>query len=599
MRNTYRNGSKLVRRFGVLSLVCMLGVAVALGFGAARVVGDQLIRHEATDLAETLQVILPRAIPQDVFEKPAGMPSAIGSVLDGLRPSNGIVRVLVYDRAGSVLWSDDDTLIGRRFGENPEFDAALRGRVSVSVVRPGGEGHHASLPKADRFLEIYVPVRYGPNAPVVGVLEIYHDAPELFALLDRTVMVLWILGALAGAALYVMLLVIVRQSAARQLALEAELRTHASTLEEQVAQRTAELRETRDYLRNIIESSADAIVTLDVHGVITSVSKAALRIFDGRPEALIGTHARAHWIRGPRDFRTVRCALVREARLQNYETEVRTADGRAVAVEVSASLLRSPDGRVGGIVAVLRDVTERRALYEQAIQTERLATAGRLAAGVAHEVGNPLACVSSLAETLSQQTTEGRMQGGLEQIQHHVERVERIVRDLTRLARPSRLSIRRVSVGELLQSAVELGRHAPSARKTRITLTCESDALYVSVDPDRIVQVFLNLILNAADAGGDLEISASRINDQVNVMFHDNGRGIPAEMLPQVFDPFFSTKTERHAGLGLFVSHETIRQHGGVLLVESQLGLGSTFTVRLPCARASRTQVTNGATVVA
>ncbi|MBI2217610.1 MAG: PAS domain S-box protein [Candidatus Rokubacteria bacterium] len=577
----------LVQRFGLLSLPWVIGLTIALCGIAAALLTDQIVRHEAIDLGEMLQVLIPRVLDPEAFDKPPGTAPGIARAFEELAPSRSIVRVIVYDRRGRVLWSDDKTLIGGEYPDNPKLQAALRGRLDASIIHPGtsAEPHHAALRGSDRLLEMYVPVRFGRNAPIVGAVELYRDAPGVLVLLDRSVGILWVLGGLAGAALYVILVVIVRRASARQLALEGQLRAHARDLEERVAERTAALRETGARLENVLESSADAIVTLDQRGVIAFANRAAVRIFGYSQDALVGTRPATYWLHGRRDFRALRRALVRNERVENHETELRAADGRTVIVDVSASLLRCPRRGVTGAVGVLRDVTELRALHEQMLRTERLATAGLLAAGVAHEVGNPLMCISSVAQVLKKQSTVPAVQRGVDEIQRHVQRIARIVRDVSRVARSSRLQLRTVAVEDVLRTAVDLARHVPGARAISIDVECETGMPRLRGDPDRLAQVFLNLILNAVDAGANLTVRATARDGDVRVVFTDKGPGIGPETLARVFDPFFSTKADGHAGLGLFVSRETIREHGGLLLVESRPGHGSTFTVQLPVDR--------------
>jgi signal transduction histidine kinase len=269
--------------------------------------------------------------------------------------------------------------------------------------------------------------------------------------------------------------------------------------------------------------------------------------------------------------------------VENYETELAMDNGARLVVNISASFLRGAAGEVTGILAVVKDVTSLRRLHEQIVRSERLAAAGLLAAGVAHEVGNPLTCISSLAQVLMARAADPAVRKGLENIEVHVDRIGRIVQDLTQLSRPTPATLSDASLKDLVDTAVNLARHNPVVRRMRVESAVEPNLPPVRVASDRLVQVFLNLILNAADAGGNLTIRAVRASDAIRVIFEDKGRGMSSEEMRRIFDPFHSTKdNETHLGLGLFVSHEIVRQHGGDLLVESQPGAGSTITVVLP-----------------
>jgi signal transduction histidine kinase len=269
--------------------------------------------------------------------------------------------------------------------------------------------------------------------------------------------------------------------------------------------------------------------------------------------------------------------------VENHETELAISKGARLGVNISASFLRGAAGEVTGILAVVKDVTSLRRLHEHIVRSERLAAAGLLAAGVAHEVGNPLTCVSALAQVLMARVSDPAIREGLENIEVHVGRISRIVQDLTRLTRPAPATLREASIGDLVDSAVSLARHNPAVRRMKMDSVVGPALPAVRVAPDHLVQVFLNLILNAADAGGNLTIRAVGAGSTIRVIFEDTGCGMTAEEVHRLFDPFHSTKdNETHLGLGLFVSHEIVRQHGGDLLVESQPGIGATITVVLP-----------------
>ena len=158
---------------------------------------------------------------------------------------------------------------------------------------------------------------------------------------------------------------------------------------------------------------------------------------------------------------------------------------------------------------------------------------------------------------------------------------------LTRLARPASPGVREASLNEIVGESVTLARHNPVAASLKIGVGLDPELPAVVVVPEQILQVFLNLILNAAEAGGELAISTHARGDRAAVIFADTGHGMSTEQVRRVFDPFYSTKSgDGHVGLGLFVSHEIVRQHGGVLTADSVPERGSTFTVALPIGQA-------------
>src|SRR5438309_2250216 len=716
------------QRFALLSFFCVLAITILVCVASSAVLRRQLVVHDGAVISDLASRLFTSSVPAEFFAAPSGAPPAGAERLREFARSEQVVRFMVYDADGWVLWSDEATLTDHHFGENTKVAAALRGETIAEISHPGAEGHHSTLRKFLRLEEVYTPVRYQANGPIVGVIELYRAPTTLFAVLDHGVVVVWVLGAIAGAILYLTLVTIAWNCYRTQIRLEAELyearvlyetigrfgeltdcdalltaivegavsltraayggtgfpdgddmvmrrlvareqgavvrlkmseclaglsfissapqvandaledsrvnRASARSLgvrnlacvplqhrgrvigvlfvgnkevgpftEQDVVRLRAfahhaavaldnarllrETRNTKEYLENLIASSVDAIVTLDPRGRITFVSRGGQCMFGCAEDGeLIGRPVRALWACGPRDFRRFRARLVRAGRVENYETELAMDNGARLVVNISASFLAGAEGEATGVLAVVKDVTSLRRLHEQIVRSERLAAAGLLAAGVAHEVGNPLTCISALAQVLMARTSDKAILDGLENVEVHVGRISRIVQDLTRLTRPAPATLREASVGNLVDTAVSLARHNPAVRRMKMDSVVDPALPVVRVAPDHLVQVFLNLILNAADSGGNLTIRAVRADGAIRVIFDDTGCGMTTEEMRRLFDPFHSTKdNERHLGLGLFVSHEIVRQHGGDLLVESQPGVGSTVTVVLPMER--------------
>ena len=712
------------QRFALLSFFCILAITILLCAAAGAVLRHQLVKHDGAVIGDLASRLFTSSVPAEFFAAPSGAAPAGAERLREFARSEQVVRFMVYAADGLVLWADDASLANRHFGENGKVAAALRGETIAEISQPGSEGHHSSLRGFPRLEEVYAPVRYESNGPIVGVIELYRAPATLFAVLDQGVVVVWVLGGIAGAILYLTLVTVARNCYRIQIRLEGELaearvlyetigrfaeltegdallqaivegavsltrakyggtgfpdgddmvmhrlvapdrgavvrlkmaeclagltftsgvpqvaneaaldprvnRTSARSLgvrnlacvplqhrgrvigvlfvgnkeagpftQEDVVRLRAfahhaavalenarllrETKNTKEYLENLIASSVDAIVTLDPLGRITFVSKGGQRMFGCGKGEMIGRPVRALWACGPRDFRAFRARLVRSGRVENHETELAMGKGARLCVNISASFLRGAAGEVTGILAVVKDVTSLRRLHEQIVRSERLAAAGLLAAGVAHEVGNPLTCISSLAQVLMARASDHTIREGLENIGVHVDRIGRIVQDLTRLTRPTPATLRETSIPDLLDTAVSLARHNPVVRRMRVDSVVDPALPLMRVASDHLVQVFLNLILNAADAGGNLTIRAVGTEGTIRVIFEDTGCGMTAEEVRRLFDPFHSTKdNETHLGLGLFVSHEIVRQHGGDLLVESQPGIGATVTVVLP-----------------
>jgi PAS domain S-box-containing protein len=347
-----------------------------------------------------------------------------------------------------------------------------------------------------------------------------------------------------------------------------------------------ELAETNHALSYLQEFSANIIESAPVG--ITSVN-AALRV--------------NYWNRGMESL----AGIPREVALDQYvdqllpwlrrelllggerqrEEVLQTPDQKCYRLNVSP--FKEPSG---GVVIIFEDITEKTKMEEQLLQASKLASIGRLTAGISHEIGNPLASISSLVQELAaldETADEGPefMHDSLKSIDSHLERISRIVRSLGDFARVS--TPRRVSsdIREIFNRTTELVKYDKRFRKIRYQAEFEAIPALL-VNPDQIEQVFLNLLLNALDAmpeGGDLRVTMRQLGAEVVVQVEDTGRGIPPEVLDRVFDPFFTTKPlGKGTGLGLSICYGTVRDHGGTITIKSTKGSGTVFTVRLPVA---------------
>ncbi len=270
-----------------------------------------------------------------------------------------------------------------------------------------------------------------------------------------------------------------------------------------------------------------------------------------------------------------------------HEEVVQTPAQQCFRVNVSP--FKDPSG---GVVIILEDITEKTKMEEQLLQASKLASIGRLTAGISHEIGNPLASISSLVQELAaldDSSSEGPefMQDSLNAINGHLERISRIVRSLGDFARVSTSRKVASDIREIFHRTTELVKY--DKRFRRIRYQAEFEAIPpLLVNPDQIEQVFLNLLLNALDAmpeGGDLRVTMRRQGPEVVVQVEDTGRGIDPEVMDRVFDPFFTTKPlGKGTGLGLSICYGTVRDHGGTITIKSMKGSGTVFTVRLPIA---------------
>ena len=195
------------QRFAVLSLVCVLVITVAVCAVGADLLCQHLIQHDAALVGDLAGLMLTRSLPEALLVEPSEDPAPYEWAAAQIVAAADVVHVVLYDRTGRVLWSDNSALTGNNFPDNAELQSALAGRIVAHVVRPGKPEHLGAFRALERVEEIYAPVRYR-NGPVVGVVEIYRHPPAFFAVLDRGQAVVWLLGGGSGLVLYVALLTV-------------------------------------------------------------------------------------------------------------------------------------------------------------------------------------------------------------------------------------------------------------------------------------------------------------------------------------------------------------------------------------------------------
>jgi len=262
----------------------------------------------------------------------------------------------------------------------------------------------------------------------------------------------------------------------------------------------------------------------------------------------------------------------------------RCKDGRPLVVEVTSHGFA--DGLLLGIIA---DLTERRELEQQIIQSGKLTAIGELAAGVAHEINNPLFAILGLTEFLLKESKEeSRAHRRLELIRETGLEIKEIVRALLDFAGENTEERRLVPIEDVVRSTVELVRRTNAHKGVELIDTYAAPDALVLASPNQLKQVVLNLIANARQAmplGGTVHVETSRLGTNGLITVADDGPGIDPALLSRIFEPFFTTKRDvGGTGLGLSVSLGIAESHGGTLIASSEPGVGARFTVRLPLA---------------
>ena len=269
-----------------------------------------------------------------------------------------------------------------------------------------------------------------------------------------------------------------------------------------------------------------------------------------------------------------------------------------------SQLLISPivdaDAAIVGYFAVHRDISNQKYLEQQLVHAQKMESIGMLAAGIAHEVGNPLTSISSLVQVIQRTTQDEFTQEKLELIKSQIGRISRIIRDLVDFSRRSSYEIQPTDVNKTLHEAVEIVRVGRKAKQISFFVELDKTIPSLALVPDQIEQVFINILINAVDAisilspepgsagsrEGKITVRSAVVGKELTVSIQDNGKGIPRETLPKIFEPFFTTKkVGEGTGLGLWVSYGIIKSFQGEIKVASTEGQGTTFTIILPMNR--------------
>ncbi|MBA7608378.1 Adaptive-response sensory-kinase SasA [subsurface metagenome] len=277
-----------------------------------------------------------------------------------------------------------------------------------------------------------------------------------------------------------------------------------------------------------------------------------------------------------------------------FEMSIITKDGTEVPIEVTSAYTTYRGQRAN--VAFIRDITERKQaeekekeLQQELYLSSRLAAVGELAAGVAHEISNPLTGILGFSQRLMRKSTDEEVSHDLEIIHSEAQRVAKVVGNLLTFARRREPKKECLDINDILQQALELRAYELKTSDIEVVISLAPGLPRTMADFHQIQEVFLNIIFNAeqamseANGGGKLSVKTQQTRDYIRISFADDGPGIPAEHLDKVFDPFFTTRGEKGGtGLGLSLCHGIVAEHAGKIYAKSKPGKGATFFVELP-----------------
>ena len=335
---------------------------------------------------------------------------------------------------------------------------------------------------------------------------------------------------------------------------------------------------------NVVENMPIGLIALDDHQRIAAFNHTAESLLQLSFGEVMGRVAGD--VLPPEIGSEMECPQIQEYVIEK-EIDCTIGDGKKVPLEIGASLLKDENGTFLGHVILFKDLTEVHTLRREIERSQRLASVGRLAAGVAHEIRNPLSSIKGFATYFKERYQDAPEDQQTANIMiQEVDRLNRVISQLLEFARPVKVAPKSISLQNLIEDSIRLIER--QAQEKQITVSTHNTAQVdtVCLDPDRLNQILLNLYLNAIEsmkAGGALriEISGNIENKGVEIQVSDTGKGIPPEDLSRIFDPYFTTKSSG-TGLGLAIAHNIVEAMGGAIKVVSEAGKGTRFTLKLP-----------------
>jgi PAS domain S-box-containing protein len=346
------------------------------------------------------------------------------------------------------------------------------------------------------------------------------------------------------------------------------------------------LQKSESLTASILESMNSAVLAVDSSGGVTAFNRVAAEFFSVSRHQTIGE---AYSKSFPKDEWLISQVLYKKMEVRNYEFKYRIVGGEEKNLLVSNSGIYNKQGKLQGAISVIHDITDLKRLEEESKRSERLSALGNLAAGVAHEIRNPLNAIAIAAQRLKTEfkptQAEKDYESFLKSILSEIKRLDQIVNQFLSLARSQKLNLEPTDTAFYLADVLDLVKMEAEERKIRLVKRLE-EAGTVNLDRQEMKKALLNIILNgiqAMEPGGTLTVETRKRQEEnvFQIAISDTGKGISAGELTKIFQPYFSTK-EKGSGLGLAIAHRIVSDHKGKIEVKSEMGKGTSFIISLP-----------------
>jgi two-component system sensor histidine kinase HydH len=501
---------------------------------------------------------------------------AIRSLIQEIGKNEDIAYVYLYDEEGMIVHHSDLSQVGKRTSWKPRFADHSEEKSRVRKLTDGSDVYEvakhfspfsSSTPfPGDRSMMVrgsMMGVHTHPDAIIVLGLRMTAFEEARQADLHHALIMAAILLALGTGALFFIFVI----------------------QNYYLVDKT--LKQTQDYTAQVVANMANGLLSIDPEGKVVSFNRLALEMLGLEESSIEGMN-----LREVIDFQAsgIQDTLSKGSAVLDREIQHWSATGEPVALSLSATSIMGAENECKGAVIILRDLSEIKRLEEKVRRSEKLAAVGKLAAGVAHEIRNPLSSIRGFAQFLRHALADRPKDREYAEIMvKEVDRMNRVVTDLLTFARPLEAELAPTDLQELLEHVLRLVNADAQGRGVEIHKNISENLPAIDLDANQVTQCLLNLTLNALqalDAGGSIEVGATMAADYSKLLIwvEDDGSGIPAVDLDKVFDPFFTTR-EQGTGLGLAIVHTIVENHNGEIRVQSPVpekNKGARFTISIP-----------------
>ena len=353
----------------------------------------------------------------------------------------------------------------------------------------------------------------------------------------------------------------------------------------ELEQRLDEILELKAYNDIVLASMTNGLITLDLGSRIVSANGSAESILGLEGRHWQGMSFRDLWPEENSFVRLLQKCLQSQTPCRNQEISLSTGEGKQRTLMVSTSFLEDGRGEKMGVLVVINDITEVKAMEARMRQSDRLAALGTLSAGLAHEIRNPLSAIKTFVQLLPRKISNPAFFDKFQiTVPRELNRINNLIESLLELARPPKLEFKMTSLSGCLSQVEDLYREKLEAANITLEISQEGSLPELYADREHLVRALSNIVLNGLEAmpeGGNLTVKAEELAGGVVLQFTDTGVGMDEATKDKIFNPFFTTK-DTGTGLGLAMTHKIIQEHGGDIEVESVVGKGTTFTLRFP-----------------